>query len=59
MSGRISHTTGRGRSIIGRRHRSTGTGETGGTTANCRSGLLCTGDNSIGQDITDSGIGQG
>ena len=59
MSGRISHTTGRGRSIIGRRHRSTGTGEAGGTTANCRSSLLCAGNSSIGQNVTHSGIGQG
>ena len=59
MSGSISHTTGRGRSIIGRCHRSTGTGETGGTTANCRSSLFGIGNSSIGQDITDSRIGQG
>ena len=59
MSGSISHTAGRCRSIVGSRHRSAGTGEAGGTTANCRSSLLCAGNSSIGQNVTHSGIGQG
>lgn len=46
MSGSISHTAGRCRSIVGSRHRSAGTGEAGGTTANCRSSLLCAGNSS-------------